>query len=489
MKRAVLLLAFAACAGAQVSGVVRDVVSKLPVEGAQVSLSGESAPTVETDARGAFQFADLPPGNYTLAVEKSGYTAGSHISVRVKADAACDPLTVDLYPFASISGRVLDEDGRPVAGAVVDAAPAALRRQRPVSSDTSGDDGRFRLSQLGALDVVIRLRIPAKLRDDGYPALEFYPGVTESEQAAVLTVAEGSHVTALDIRLRRAQLVTLRGHVVDLAGGSTPVVEVAIDSEPTLLNDAFARHPVDRQGRFHIDGVPAGRRMLQVYRGSGNEDLPYGIAVQAGKDEIAVPVPAFATIEGTVTNGGKPWEGVLGIAIGSPGSGSRTVVPADDGTFELRDVPPGDWPLRLQANNLSADGRTLRVASVQFGEINALDRPLHVTEGGNPRIVVRLSDESGTLAGTVEQDEPKNGRIVVVAQRSGGIVGPQNIVETQADGSFLFRDLLPGEYRVTAWALVPSGQGVRGADCRERAARVTVSHGETATVKLKRCDQ
>jgi len=413
--------------------------------------------------------------------------------VEVRAGKTVDPVTVDLYPLARIEGRVLDEDGSPVEGILVEPTFPPFRKGLPyMRSATSEKAGRFVLTNLWPRDYAIRLWIPEALRKAGYPAVEFYPGVTDAARAASIEVAEGVQMAGFEIRLRRVPLVDFHGRIVDLGKDEAArVVEVALDSEPGPIDGSHARHEVDAHGRFHFEGVPPGRHVLQVYRGTGSDDLPYESTVEVDKEEVSVPVPPWANLVGVVTsNVSTPWAGVFGIGLVTDGAWRRNVVPNEDGKFTLPNVPPGSWELRLESNNLTAAGRKLRVASARFGTASVADRPMTVTEGGNPPIVILLTDEIGRIAGTVEQDEPKETAVIVLAQRmDGGPVVPGNVAQAGPDGSFLIAELLPGEYRVMAWGLTAARQGALGGDCSKRAAMVTVSNGQTATLKLKRCDQ
>ncbi|HWC98078.1 MAG TPA: carboxypeptidase-like regulatory domain-containing protein [Candidatus Sulfopaludibacter sp.] len=488
-----LLLLLSGCAalaqssGSVITGVVRNATTKLPVEGAQVSLLGETSTGVETDAHGAFHFSGLTEAAYTVRVEAPGFQGPAMRNLQPQAD----PITVDLYPLARLEGRVLDEDGDPVEGVIVDARVEPYHHGVPyLGASTTSKDGRFQLVNLGPAVYVIHLAIPAALRSAGYPAAEYYPGVTDVERAATVAVAEGTQLAAFDLRLRRFPMVTLKGRVLDLAKReAAPPIEVAIDSEPSAVLDRYARHPLDAESRFHFESVPPGRHKLQIFRGGGSDDLPYVATIEAGKEEVTVAVPPFTSLHGIVRSTvQQPWEGVLGIGLGTEAAWRRIITPDEDGSFTLPEVPPGNYTLRLESNNLQAGGRMLRIASARFGATNVIAKPLTVTESGNPPIEILLTDESGVIAGTVETPDQSEGALVVVQRTDDTPMTPENFAQAKADGSFTFGSLLPGEYRVAAWTDSRLRKGAFGADCTGRISNVTVLNGQTVTLKLKPCN-
>ncbi|HVF60348.1 MAG TPA: carboxypeptidase regulatory-like domain-containing protein [Thermoanaerobaculia bacterium] len=86
-----------------------------PVAGADVRLHGPSAPAARTAQDGSFRVV-VTPGRYTLILLEPRQGLGYSRAVEVGPDGA--EVTIDLES-ASLSGRVLDGGGAPVAGAAV----------------------------------------------------------------------------------------------------------------------------------------------------------------------------------------------------------------------------------------------------------------------------------------------------------------------------------------------------------------------------------
>lgn len=109
--------------GAIIEGLVTDLRGK-PIEGAQVVLparrlrmSARPEEPAVTGADGVFRFADLEGGQrFDLSVHKPGYMPASVPGIEAPTK---EPLRIELRPARSLSGRVLDSERKPVAGAQV----------------------------------------------------------------------------------------------------------------------------------------------------------------------------------------------------------------------------------------------------------------------------------------------------------------------------------------------------------------------------------
>ena len=143
-----------------------------PIKKAQVSLrrmdSGDMQGTqaATSDAAGLFNFAEVAPGRYLLSAEKAGYvrqgfgggggggrggrSTGSVITLAPGQDIK--GMVMKLSPQAVITGKVIDEDGEPVAQAQVMAMQQRYfqgkRQWMPGGGGQVNDLGEYRLSGL-----------------------------------------------------------------------------------------------------------------------------------------------------------------------------------------------------------------------------------------------------------------------------------------------------------------------------------------------------
>jgi hypothetical protein len=114
-------------------------------------MSGRYVST-QTDERGAYAFASLPPGKYSIEFELSpGFTPAGGLAVAVSGGDAC---RVDTFATADgqIEGTIVDSIGNPLAGFVtIERADPSIRRPHRSAGLAGSDvaaDGKFALQKI-----------------------------------------------------------------------------------------------------------------------------------------------------------------------------------------------------------------------------------------------------------------------------------------------------------------------------------------------------
>ncbi|MFN3430708.1 MAG: collagen binding domain-containing protein [Candidatus Sericytochromatia bacterium] len=133
--------------GSSLKALVRDNAGRAVV-GASFTATAESgtAYTAVSDGQGNISLTGLPAGNYRTQVYRSFYQVPAPGTLEVKAGETADAGTVTLAStvmhFGKVSGRLVDEAGEPVDGAIVQLDP-------PVTEQVFTDaQGRFTLDRV-----------------------------------------------------------------------------------------------------------------------------------------------------------------------------------------------------------------------------------------------------------------------------------------------------------------------------------------------------
>jgi hypothetical protein len=313
-------------------GQVVDAVSERPLAQAVVWLGGppnpagtiaQATPTrILTGSDGRFVFRGLPPGSYTVGANKSGYLPGSSgrrqpqgaaRAIVIPANGRVGDVVVRMWKAASLSGRVSDESGEPLARvqvgvfrkivsggratftlgqqlmtddrgmyragslspgeylvamtAPVVAFPAAMTSELPRPGERGGPSARAVamgdfLMQLGA-----GMPTPPPVEDGRfrtYPPT-FHPSTPSALQASVISLRAGEDFGGVDIQLQPTGMAAVRGEVVGPDVVAPPVLQlVRADSETLVPGMPGTLTPAATWGAFVFPSVPDGGYTLRA---------------------------------------------------------------------------------------------------------------------------------------------------------------------------------------------------------------------------------
>ncbi len=483
--------------------VLRDAITRAPVDGARILLRGATTRNATTTPDGGFRFAQLASGDYSLAIEKSGYldaTRGLDAkTVRLKAGAVTERVVLDLTPLGAMEGAVVGEDNQPLGGVTVTVADA---------THTTGKDGRFAFEDLVPGSYQVAVGVPHAVRSSnlvrdtstgdfyGYGAAQYYPGADDPRLAIPVDVPAGTRLRNVDLRLRRSLLVEFSGKLVEMAGR-----KALFDADVQLMgavpgtpDPLWRRHRVGTDGGFRFSLLQPGSYTLAIY--VGGHSLPYIVPIQLGKggaDELDVPVPPFPQIQGTVRmrDPKLQWQGFGNVRLIHRTFASEAASLRSDGSFEFASVPPGEYTVELESQNLRLAGDSrhkLFAKELHFGAQTGLRKPVTIVENGNPTLEIELSDGQAGIAGKVVESGAGGGKYVVRVARTGARRGSVSGVSGSDD--FQFPELAPGDYEITAWRLVggPGSLLVSGSPTCDETVRVTVRDGTVSNVTLRPCE-
>jgi Carboxypeptidase regulatory-like domain len=140
------------------TGKLLDAATGEPIPEVEVVLTGGggSPKVLLTDARGEFQAADLQPGRYAVATHAPRYRDQRVPAEIVAGEQNQVEIRLEARP-ASIAGKLLTADGKPVAGATITLRDDA---GNPVGSLTTLADGSFGTTGLKPGTYTLQARTP-----------------------------------------------------------------------------------------------------------------------------------------------------------------------------------------------------------------------------------------------------------------------------------------------------------------------------------------
>ncbi|MHB1844640.1 MAG: carboxypeptidase regulatory-like domain-containing protein, partial [Deltaproteobacteria bacterium] len=315
-------------AGGEVDGTVLGATGAPVGSGRVQALSkDERWPIAESavDPSGHFALTGLPSGHLVIVADAAQARGSAEADLEEGGQAQVEIR----LGSGTLDGMVDDGDGRPIAGALVVARPLSLGAAGERST-LSGSDGRFRLG--------------------GLTGDRFDLAATKDEGSAELRgVAAGSR----DLRLSLA-VGAVSGWVESPDGAG--ITDFTVAAEPELPGKGRPRsaHVFDARGEFKLVLAP-GSYVLRANAPGYAEAKLNGVAVTRGEPTsgLHVKLNPSGTIEGLVLDAstGAPLVGIHvavdrghAWAVGRAASGA-VATSGLDGSFVLRDVSPGRWPV------------------------------------------------------------------------------------------------------------------------------------------------
>lgn len=478
----------AVVASAQISGVVKNASDDTPIGRARVSAFADTIaePRVTLSGPdGKYALNDLPAGSYIVSVTRTGYASQTYSKGRsitptpvvVTNAQLVGSLDFALVPGGFITGRILDEDGSPFAGALVDALVTKSNNGTDtlfsVASTQTDDRGEFRLFGLAPGQYYVSASDPA-FRAVSTPkgvvhySPTYFPGVPFADQARTVVVTGAAAPPRVEFKLQLVPPARVSGQLA--AADGRELFSAAIIMSPVEGQGAPMVPPDDPQllpnGRFSFGEVVPGNYQIRA-RGQTDRTGAALFAVFAiqitGTDleGIQMTLRPGGLLDGRLIvdskRGAKP-PPLPSLRVRAPFTDGNSFGDALTGTiqvngsFALRGLMKG--PHQLVLDGLPAPWV---VKSVQFHGTDITDQAFEVTEREQFRDVrITITDTGSELTGVVQ-----NARDLPVAN-TGVLVFPRvalfwlrtnrrmRIAYTDRDGRFTVPGLPAGEYLAVA---------------------------------------
>jgi Carboxypeptidase regulatory-like domain len=502
---------------ANVEGRVLNTLTARGVPGAAVILrSRDTAEGTsyeeETDANGNFRISDVAPGEYTITADRdsffqqpNGAPGAPMPRIKVATGQQLADVVIKMTPTGVIAGRILDQDGEPIRGAVVQAMQYANVGGKPqlrnVEQVQSKDKGEYRL--FGLRPGSYRLQVQGQVMRAGWTdgpevrgqrvalgyASTFFPSTPDATRAVPVELHAGAELRGFDITVGIAE----PGHSVRFnftKGDNVGILPRLWPLDGFRNNYGQNMHSTGETVEFV--GVPPGSYLLLVTRQDGNSRTYARQRIEVSDADVDAGTLSFAPaaeVKGVVRMEGKSSSPLRDLNVSlqpesrfQQGSGSGVKV---DGSFELKEVIPDVYQVVVRA----PDGFYLK--SIRAGDEELPDRRLDATRGEPGALTIVLATDIGQIEGSVigADGNPAVGARVTMFP-DGAQAGRSDLfkfVFTDGQGKFRLDKVPPGEYRLFAWQDVQPG-GPQDPELRKRfekqSVRVKLAPNGQETVPL-----
>lgn len=507
----------------RIAGTVVNAISGAPLPEARVQIvdvkDQKNQRSMLTGADGRFAFAQVPAGKYSLEASKRAFEAGAYEQHEQYATAIVtgvgldtENLTLRLQPSAVLSGRVLDEAGDPVRGANVTLYRQdhnlGISRILRYGNDQTDDLGAYEFAGLAPDTYFVcvsatpwyAVHTAQSNTGDGSaeasadPSLDvayqttYYQDVTDPDAALPIPLKGGDHLD-VPIHLTPVPALHLRFHTTGNPGNGYQVPNLM---RPTLDGDDFVQTDGAQMispGEWEISGVAPGKYLVRVPpqdpASSNWSEMQMDFTSNGEEMDTSQAEPSGEVSAHIVMQGGEPASTDVSVELlsakGQPVAG---VGVNKQGVAELRNVTPGTYNVIARDVN-----RILAVLSLSTEGHASPGHIVTVTTGSTTSVTIRVAASTVNVEGFAEKNgKPTAGVMVVLVPRH-----PESDRElfrrdqTDLDGSFVLRDVAPGDYSVVAiengWDLDWSEPGVIGYYAK-RGQAVTVGVGKEGVQRL-----
>jgi Carboxypeptidase regulatory-like domain len=496
--------------GTAVSAVDGSALSGIEITISPVEQQGDAQQAI-TGANGRFVFENLARGKYSLSGAGRGFTMQAYqqhdqysTAVATGPGLVSENLVFRMMPDASIAGNLIDEDNEPVrSGEVILFQPNTEEGGEMQQAARNGVDeqGHFRFGHLRAGTYYIAVvaqpwyaqdsvapgadfaPVAVKETEDqntavsgnqnGEPALDtqksvveadstspsldvvypitFYPNVTDEQDAGPIQLRPGEHAT-IGITLR-----AVAGARVRIVNGSrdpsAPLTAVLEQKVFGVTMPVSTRSQQASNGTLTVTGIVPGHLMLSIRHFNGKEWVSLNKEVETSGD---------TTIDATESSvGDLAIKGIVqktGTAPFPPGTFVRFWNRETGENFGAQVNESGEFEVSQAINSAAAynvavlNANDLLVQKVAAAGARVVGQTIYFPKSGAVAISLSLADASGRIDGTVLQDDKpaSESMVLLVPQHPAEEATLFRRDQSDSDGTFTLRQVLPGRYTVVA---------------------------------------
>lgn len=475
---------------------------------------GRTVERTLTDKEGRFSISGLARASYHV----DAYLPGSFVRsespwrgpllVTVGDGEVVDGLKIELEPGGVITGKIVDAEGKLVAG---EAVKVYIERQGDVgatsivqiSADTESDDrGIYRVYGLSPGRYAVATGDEKSGFGVGLYGLSFHGGGNKPEDAKRITVESGTEVRDVDLIVRRGEeSFTIVGKVVD-AQTRKPVTSVRMFCGPLMsgqMTGFSGGGGVSDDGGFSIEGRISGTYSVMAMANESDDGSYFCDPVEvvvSGRDVtgVVVEMQRGASIRGVVV----PLETERGLDI-STIQGNAISLQRASVAAETR------IPFSRSGQLLIKPDMTFRSTGLRNGEYSVAFHPYSPVKGF---YVARVEIGGVPLAGAIPISEPVEiAGVRIVVGRAGALLRGRVVLRNgtypfqqigirlklagsnqhvgflrvDSKGTFQMESVPPGEYEASA---IATSYGEGSVESKPVALSIGVDGTVNVTIEL-----
>jgi len=470
-----------------------------------------------SDASGKFRIEHIAAGDYFFSIKHAGfvdllYKATGEMRaadglLHLKAGQEVRELELRMVPQGSAAGKVIDEDGDPVADATVMAEvvnySSGRRRLVLREGGQTNDRGEFRLGKLPPgryyisaeqmlMNPMAAVPPPPKdgLPETGY-VCTYYPKMTDSSEAEAVDVKAGGEVPGLTIQLQKSRVVRVKGKALGADGKPLQGAQIMLMSaghpgsmRMIMLNNA--------DGTFELAHVTPGAYTAMIMQLQDHTMMQQPLMVPGENlSDVKLGVLAEGTVQGRVNVTGDGKVTLKGLPIMLEGDDDSLVMPSkavadDSGAFVLKKVVAARYQV-----SLSPVPQGAYLKSVLWNGKEKLGEPFDYSAEGTADLQVFLGTDGGAFDAKVARDDkPVADATVVLLPEDASRRNPESTRSEETDdaGHVAFKDVPPGDYLAIAWEKVEEGDWFDPAVVKaagSNAVKVTIGPKDNQHLDLK----
>ncbi len=470
----------------RISGTVVSSLDGKPLGNARISLvearNRVQAVWMVTSENGRFEFDSIPAGKFSLEGAKrgfmgAGYQEHEQFSTAIVTGAGfnTENLVLRLTPLALLAGKVIDESGDPVRNAqlmlYVESHQGGLNRIERVNFAMTDDQGSYEFAELAPGNYYVSVaakpwyavhpsstyvqgvgNVPpgvARSLDVAYPTT-FYDGATDSGGATPIAIRGGDHVQA-DIHLNPVPALHLfvRAPAEATQGFSAPLIQQRVFDSPEFVpaEEAGSVAP----GMIELVGIPAGKYSVTSRESAPGQRAQFGEMnlTKDGQELETPPSEASATVKVSVKMArGEPLPKGLNLVLRDSRRQPVAFKPIEaSGEVTFEDVPAGKYAVLV---NSQPPPHT--IARISLQGVETVGHDINVAAGASMDLSASIVAGIVRVEGFAKRGgKPMSGVMVALVPKDPE-TDPERVRRDQSDmdGSFAFRGVLPGSYTLIA---------------------------------------